>query len=76
MMLKEGSTKVVDFRILGADIFMLGHGYTSQYSKHALSSTLSICSISVLLYLRIKKLFANAIVDYYFFYDWTVDIQT
>ena len=46
-MLKEGSTKVVDFRTLGADIFMLGHGYTSQYSKHALSSTLSIYSISI-----------------------------
>ena len=50
MMLKEGSTKVVDFRTPGAEAFMLGHGYTSQYVN--MHSTLSIYSVSIAIVLR------------------------
>ena len=56
MILKEGSTKVVDLRTPGAEVFMLGQKYTSHYSKYALSST-QYTAYRLLLYLGIKNCF-------------------
>ena len=52
MMIKEGSTKIVNFMTPGAGVLMLGCGYISHYSEYVVSSSLSIYSTLVAIVLR------------------------
>ena len=52
MMIKEASTKIVNFMTPGAGVLMLGCGHISHYSEYALSSTLSIYSTLIAIVLR------------------------
>ena len=53
---------------------MLGRGHISHYNEYALSATLSIYSTSIATCI-VLMLFSYAIVDFYVFYDWAVDMQ-
>ena len=51
-MIKEGSTKIVNFETPGARVLMLGCDHISRYSEYVLSSTLSIYSTSIVIVLK------------------------
>ena len=52
MMTKEGSTKIVNFNTLMAEVLMLGRGLISHFSEYVLSSSLSIYSTLIAFVLR------------------------
>ena len=52
MMIKEGSTKTVNFIIIGAGVLMLGHGHIGHYSEYVLSSIVSIYSTLIAIVIR------------------------
>ena len=70
-MIKEGSTKIVNFMTPGAAVLMLGRGHISHYSEYEVSSTLSIYSTLIVIVSRDY----DAAFLYHCFYDGAVDIQ-
>ena len=55
----------------GARVRILRHGHISHYSEYALTSTVSIYSTLIAIVLRD----AYAIVDFYLFFVWAIDMQ-
>ena len=71
LIIKEGSTKLVNFMTPGAGDVVLRCGLISHIMKMHYQYT----AYWLLLYKRIIMLFFYAVVDFYFFYDVAVDMQ-
>ena len=75
MMTKEESTKIVHFMTPWAEILMLGHDHTSHYSHDRICIIFYSINIQQIDYNLNIMLLSCAIVDFYLFYDWAIDMH-
>ena len=74
-MIKEESTKFVNFMTPGAGVLMLGRGHISHYSEYVVSSTQYTSHWFLLHVLMYYDADSYTIIDLRLFYDGAVDIH-